>query len=93
MNERHIVPRGATTDATRCKPHSLSLQSLHGNRQIVHPDTNMVEGGNVDLGSSLWIKRLHQVELYRPRAIPQLEDVLVNILFLRLVGADLLHAE
>jgi hypothetical protein len=50
MDKRHIVTGGTLAYPTRCEPDTAFRHPRNGRGQIVHPQSNVIERWNVDLG-------------------------------------------
>src|SRR5690349_7906892 len=82
MDEADVVSGRPAADATGCEANAFCFQPSDGGGQIVDPQADVVERGLMDLRALLGVDRLHQVDLDRVWAGSELEDVLVDVLFL-----------
>ena len=80
MDEGHIVTSSTLTNTTRGETHALLLEVLHAGRQIINPQTNVVQWGNVHLGALGRIIRLHDVDLHGHGSLSAAQDILLHVL-------------
>lgn len=93
MNEADIMTARAFADAARRETHTFCREPFHGGGQVVHPKTNVVEGGLVHARSGLRIDGLHEIDLNTGRTYAGHQNVLVDILLLAAVFARLFYTQ
>src|SRR3990172_11374331 len=93
MDEADVVSGGALADASRREGDALAAQPLDGRREIVDPESDVIERRLVHPGPALGIDRLHEVHLDGEGPASGEGDVLVHVLRLAAKAAARREAE
>lgn len=95
MDEGHIVTSSTLTNTARGETHALLLEVLHAGRQVIHPQTNVVQWGHVHLGALSGIVRLHDVDLHGHGSLSAAQNILLHVLLggLALIARKNTHLE
>lgn len=80
MDEGHIVASSTLTNTARSEAHTLLLKVLDTSRQVINPQTNVVQWGNVHLGALRRIVRLHDVDLHGHGSLSAAQNILLHVL-------------
>src|SRR4051812_15640482 len=79
MQEAHVVSGGTLADATGSEAHALLAEPAVCSRQIVHPQSEMIQCRFVNFGTLVRVERLHQIQFDEGGATPELQDRLSHV--------------
>lgn len=80
MHETDIMPGRAALDPAVDQMHAGILQPLHRGGQVIHPQSEMMQGWSVDARSTFRIQGPHQVDLHGMLSDADGKDLLLHVL-------------
>jgi hypothetical protein len=82
MNKADVMARGALANAAGREADTVGTQPFHRFRQVVNPQTHVVQRRCMNRGLLVRIERLHQIDLDLEGAFSHHADVFIDVLAL-----------
>ena len=79
VNEGNIITSSTLTNTARGETDTLLLEVLDASREVINPETNVVERRNVDLGALGRIIRFHDINFNSHRTLTTAENIFLNV--------------